>query len=321
MKSRNENERLEFLLKEIKDEESQFGGSPKNEIIEILIEENLGYIDDEITAIENKYYEYDESHLAAKKEKDEVQKKFSKYRKSLESMQNKDLCKKFIKVENKYINAYSDNILEESDFQFWNKRSGWKVREFMALKFAKDPKSFEIDRIKRLEYIVESIEIERISDEYDDLLSLVKNAITCRDLQPVNMSYDTYELDILIRRKELIKWCNENDILLPKELGESKTKSMLDSELSSLKKEILSLQTKIQEKPLGVLDKKSLLQMVYAMAIKGYGWKPDSKKSPVPKEITTDINLTFKNPITDDTVRKWLKEAKEFKSQFELDES
>lgn len=61
-------------------------------------------------------------------------------------------------------------------------------------------------------------------------------------------------------------------------------------------------------KPLGTKERGSLLKMVIAMAIGGYGYVPTNAKSPIPKQIVDEIeDLGMK--IDPDTVRKYLKEA------------
>lgn len=55
-------------------------------------------------------------------------------------------------------------------------------------------------------------------------------------------------------------------------------------------------------------EKKSLLKMIFAMAVDCYGYDPQDKRSP----ISTDISAAAAKAdvsITDDTIRKWLKEG------------
>lgn len=63
-----------------------------------------------------------------------------------------------------------------------------------------------------------------------------------------------------------------------------------------------------QDRPLGPTERRSLLKMILAMAVDGYGYDSDASKSPLPQEIVT---AAAKNDhsINVDTVRKWLKEA------------
>lgn len=55
-------------------------------------------------------------------------------------------------------------------------------------------------------------------------------------------------------------------------------------------------------------ERNTLLKLIIGLAIGGYGYDPKSSKSTVPKQISDDFVL-FGLDITDDTVRKWLKEA------------
>jgi len=90
-----------------------------------------------------------------------------------------------------------------------------------------------------------------------------------------------------------------------------------DSATEKLKAQLQEKENEIEKlkkgKPFGANEKKSLLRMIYGMAVEGYVWKPDATKSSVPTEITADINKNCNKQITDDTVRKWLKEAKQIK--------
>jgi hypothetical protein len=74
------------------------------------------------------------------------------------------------------------------------------------------------------------------------------------------------------------------------------------------------------EKPLTITERKSLLKIIYGMAIGGYGWDPKSSKTNIVAEITRDVNENLNKPITDDTVRKWLKEAKQLANDLELED-
>ena len=69
---------------------------------------------------------------------------------------------------------------------------------------------------------------------------------------------------------------------------------------------------KDQDDALSTSERKSLLIIAVAAATDGYGYSPTDSKSPVPKQITDAAHL-IGLPMTDDTVRKWLKEAVKLK--------
>jgi hypothetical protein len=62
------------------------------------------------------------------------------------------------------------------------------------------------------------------------------------------------------------------------------------------------------DKPIGTRERNTLLKLVIGMAINGYGHSPGAAKSDAPANIASDLaNLGL--DVTDDTVRKYLKEA------------
>lgn len=76
--------------------------------------------------------------------------------------------------------------------------------------------------------------------------------------------------------------------------------------------EILALQSRLDksalDKPLAIRERDTLLKLVIGMAIKGYSHDPAASKSTAPKEIADDLTALGMT-ITDDTVRKYLKQA------------
>lgn len=62
------------------------------------------------------------------------------------------------------------------------------------------------------------------------------------------------------------------------------------------------------EKTLHTLERSTLLKLVIGMAIRGYGFDPNTTKSDAAKNIENDL-IALGMPITDDTVRKYLKQA------------
>lgn len=59
---------------------------------------------------------------------------------------------------------------------------------------------------------------------------------------------------------------------------------------------------------LGTRERDTLLKLVIGMAIAGYRYSPDAARSDAPAEIASDL-AKLGMSVTDDTVRKWLKEA------------
>lgn len=63
------------------------------------------------------------------------------------------------------------------------------------------------------------------------------------------------------------------------------------------------------DKPLGTRERDTLLKLVIGMATSGYAYNPEDGRSSVPADIASDVEKLGLS-MTDDTVRKWLKEAK-----------
>lgn len=62
------------------------------------------------------------------------------------------------------------------------------------------------------------------------------------------------------------------------------------------------------ERPLATTERNTLLKLVIGMAVAGYGYDAKANKSPIPKQIADDLSERGLN-VSDDTVRKYLKEA------------
>jgi hypothetical protein len=63
-----------------------------------------------------------------------------------------------------------------------------------------------------------------------------------------------------------------------------------------------------KEKLLSTRERETLLKLIIGMAVDAYGYDPLATRSPLPKELSQILALQG-IPISDDTIRKWLKEA------------
>jgi hypothetical protein len=70
--------------------------------------------------------------------------------------------------------------------------------------------------------------------------------------------------------------------------------------------------------PVATRERESLLKLVIGMAIGGYGFDPKASRSPIPAQIASDLQ-TGGLSITDDTVRKYLREGAELLPLYEAD--
>ncbi len=100
----------------------------------------------------------------------------------------------------------------------------------------------------------------------------------------------TIELQIFTR-KEISRWLNANEI---------KSKYVFNKTKSNEEKK-QSLNSK---------ERTSLYKLIIGMAIDGYRYRPEDRKSSIPKEITDNL-ATHGIEIDTDTVRKYLKASAE----------
>ena len=83
-----------------------------------------------------------------------------------------------------------------------------------------------------------------------------------------------------------------------------------NAELSARIADLESAKSHEPEKPLGPRERDSLLKLVLGMAIRGYGYDPKAGRSGTAREIASDLQVSGL-ALDDDTIRKYLTEAKE----------
>lgn len=86
--------------------------------------------------------------------------------------------------------------------------------------------------------------------------------------------------------------------------------SHLNDKIEELEKEKRSFNTKPQSTHALTKAKNSLMLMLIAMAIRGYGYDPKAKRTQTVSEIKSDMNLLGLD-LDEDTIREWLKKSAE----------
>lgn len=151
----------------------------------------------------------------------------------------------------------------------------------------RDLQSFEFDKSLNSISISKIYPVEREKRNYGKYFHPLPTDYI--DDKPLEYVY--FDNEIKVNKNKLIVYYDDIIKLLSKE-----TPKLEDSVPSPPRKE----SRKANE---------SLMKMVIAMAIDGYGYNPDEKKSPFPTELTTIIQNKNGLTIDVDTVRKWLKES------------
>ena len=200
------------------------------------------------------------------------------------------------------------NALGTEDlFDFWSRAELWTLDEAAALINGRNPTVVTEDRIDR------DRSQTKISTKLKQTVILLRRA---------------YEAGILSRNnspKRLIDWLELKHIEIPPLLKElavqrSGTPFTLSAENRRLKEKLAVLEAMPvsiesddnvgkSEKLIGLRERESLLKLVLGMAIKGYRYDPKATRSKEVLEITSDLQILGLS-LTEDTVRKYLNEAK-----------
>lgn len=263
----------------------------------------------------------------------------NRYRSKLQSLPSDELRTLY---DNELPEASADQQREEerrffnqphaaADFDHWSKAEHWSLDEAIALIMGKAPEIVSWDKIKA----------------YSNISPFVKQYARLRDLAERAKAWQKLFDPVL--PPILLKWAADNEIAVPAELAEKvsrfkgkfvdwkknydelqsaydqhiddwkavadkqsdliKAKQnrivQLEAELAALREAApASDSTKVQSP----IERQNMLKAIYAMAAKGYGYDPTMKRSTIVSEIVSDLALAGV-PLSEDTVRRYLKEA------------
>lgn len=203
-------------------------------------------------------------------------------------------------------------VTAEMDVDHWSRVAYWTVDEAAALSFGKNPLEVTSDRVRNLSHS------NRFASEYLARLDILERAQTMHQL-----SYKTSLTRFLawiehtrfpmpealvdaakaIHRPE-VDWKAEYQ-KLHSEMMNRADESSLGAELGS------TAQAKIDNgNSLKTRERESLLKLVIGMAIKGYAHDPAKGRTNTASEIAGDL-LMLGIPLSDDTIRAYLQEARE----------
>lgn len=197
-------------------------------------------------------------------------------------------------------------------YDYWAKAAYWNVEEAIALSIGRDPRKLTAKAVSG------DRKSSRTGAGFTNLLELATRAIRAKQLRWINTP------------GFFIAWAKRNRIDVPAELEAAvrdhghqvadwktaydKEKARADVAEAALEEH--RSDTKTHSAPrsstdgLTLKERESLLKMVIVMAVDGYGYDPAAARSPTAKEIASHM-ATFGLPLDEDTVRKYLKEARE----------
>ena len=198
--------------------------------------------------------------------------------------------------------------LTDKDYDYWCKSDFWHTHEFVALMIGIKP-----DEIWRAKEIYKP-KISEALNEVERLETLVERSIYTR------------KLDSRSSPRNLLRWAKEKQIEIPDQLRKAAEKyDLFKKEIDELNSEgsifdehknIIRIDgnssnpTSNLPKQMNTRSRESLLKMVIGMAVGGYAYNPELRRSPTTKEISDDL-LKLGLSLDEDTIRSYLKEAKQ----------
>lgn len=218
-----------------------------------------------------------------------------------------------------------------ADFQHWAKMSTWTVDEAVALSLGRDPRQVTWKNV------APNISISSFAAMYSDRYSIASRALMAGQLWGRTSS------------GIFLAWAARMGISVPPELTEAvralgvqiadwkslyeEAKALADT-LGQHRRDALQRQAELQtevavltarveelkapqapsEAPLGTRERETMLKIIIGMAIDGYGYQPNAARSPIPGQLS-GLLLTHGIEVSDDTIRKYLNEAKDVGSR------
>jgi hypothetical protein len=229
-----------------------------------------------------------------------------------------------------------------ADFEHWSKASYWSLEEAVALSFGRSPVQVGWETMKLYTHI------SPFARAYEQKRDLVLRAKGVQQLyEPVIPTFFLawakrigIEVDkdlvaaVEARGEQIADWKTRFDELegnfnrllgVANDFRETASTQIekLQGMVATLTEERDQLLRRLEEanrdrssrdeqkeKVLGTRERETLLRLIIAMAVDGYGYKPGSGRSGVTADITSALDHCGLH-LDADTVRKWLKEAAE----------
>lgn len=234
-----------------------------------------------------------------------------------------------------------------ADFDHWSKAEHWTLDEAIALSFGKAPEVVSWKRIESLTKISHfAMQYQRRRDLAERAAAWKRLFDPILPLLFLKWAKEN-EIDVpaeLVakveaRKGKLVDWKKEfeQQTAAYEELNAfyDKLRSQYDEHVADWKNLVSQRSTQLAgamnriadleaelvliknappaaepAKPQSMIERQNMLKAIYGMAVKGYSYKPDDKRSTVVTEIVGDLAL-IGLPISDDTIRRYLKEARE----------
>lgn len=240
-----------------------------------------------------------------------------------------------------------------ADFNHWSKAEHWTLEEAIALVLGKAPEVVSWDKIKAHHatspFVTRYARLRDLADRakfwkklYDHVLPpiFLKWAEDNEIAVPPDLSESVERL-----KGKLIDWkkrCEDLQAAYDKlDAGYDRLREMNDKHIadrqSLVEKNsdvIAAANLRIAElegeldavkgtptapapaKAQSIIERQNMLKAIFGMALRGYSYNPTDKRSKIVAEIASDLELEG-IPLSDDTIRRYLKEARELLSEWQ----
>lgn len=175
----------------------------------------------------------------------------------------------------------------EADAPHWARMQRWSLDEAVALSIGYEPCGDLLERSKGMPV------------QNDVLAYYFKRKALIQD----NFDWVGFSSPRKNSVPDVVRWFDQVELDVPQQLLAAADKYHA---LGIGKKSKLGRSSAADDKPLDPRERSTMLKMIIALAVKGYGYDPSAERSTTPTEIETDMNLLGLG-INLDTIRKYLR--------------
>jgi len=187
--------------------------------------------------------------------------------------------------------------MRKADWSHWSQMRTARLWECVALSLGIDPRSTSLDFLrKRPGGYGSELPFPRQRADFQSRLDIVLSHYGHDPLLEPELRYPS-EPHSELRLDKFAAWVKSFGWTMPHELAE----------LAGSAEPVPAEATQTELRP---RERDTLLRLIIGMAVAGYRYDPAAQRSKVPSEIAADLEK-IGIPVSDDTVRKWLKQAAE----------
>ncbi len=223
-------------------------------------------------------------------------------------------------MTNDWLGNYDETLpdkVKAADFAYWSRTPNWDKKVAVALALGAEP-------LSAFDYAEGGYRSYHSGGNYKKPNFVIAYELL-NHLVYANFRSGLYN-DVSVKPTHFVDWLERSRLPCPNELKTalaefgttSKDWHAISVALQNQNKELVARVATLERALADTIvagssstkEKESLLKIAIGLAVKGYGFDPKSSRSPTAKEISDDL-IALGISLSDDTVRKYLKEAAE----------